>query len=463
MFFRKITTKKNGKEYVYVKLIENYRQDGRVKQRVVANFGSMESLSPDRIRYLIASLRKLHKEIETQSHETGHLPKLASNVEEVRKFLSGSQIKETLMRTLDQQGQYELTEALIIKSVVDGEVNQPVHEVCKQMGLIDATSLQFYNALKKLGQDEVKVPLMKTRLPTCTGDKNLHNTIYIHLLPSLFEGVSYEVDVPGSTYLPQNYVKQITILLACDANSVPIDFEYVEDRKRIPGQINRLVTRLKEQQNRQVVVMDSESCLTGQPTNYLVAHPVPEMPKVSTQGNEVQKDKIFFNAVQYVQKSEVKVKEIKANLAKVSAGMETIKADILLGKLTKESAVRKRAETVIKSNRCEDMVSYGFNEATQDFNYHIREEVVKEKTQSALTTTWVIERSNLMENLEFPKIIHTKTNQFSVITDELKIPPINMYADYHYSPEIISGHIQLQIIKSQVITAMKEPGQGGES
>lgn len=59
MFFRKITTCSNGKEYTYVKLIENYRKGNKIKQRVIANLGNIEELDPDRVRSLMASLARV--------------------------------------------------------------------------------------------------------------------------------------------------------------------------------------------------------------------------------------------------------------------------------------------------------------------------------------------------------------------------------------------------------------------
>lgn len=59
MFFRKITTRSNDKEYTYVKLIENYRKGSKVKQRVVANLGNVEDLNPPRVHNLIVSLSKV--------------------------------------------------------------------------------------------------------------------------------------------------------------------------------------------------------------------------------------------------------------------------------------------------------------------------------------------------------------------------------------------------------------------
>ncbi|MGB9903338.1 MAG: hypothetical protein ACPLQO_01545, partial [Desulfotomaculales bacterium] len=59
MFFRKITTRTEGKEYTYVKLIENYRQGGQIKQRVIANLGKIEELTPFKVHSLINSLARV--------------------------------------------------------------------------------------------------------------------------------------------------------------------------------------------------------------------------------------------------------------------------------------------------------------------------------------------------------------------------------------------------------------------
>lgn len=59
MFFRKVTSKSNGKEYTYLKLIENYREGNKVKQRVIANFGSLDKLTPDKVNGLITGLSKI--------------------------------------------------------------------------------------------------------------------------------------------------------------------------------------------------------------------------------------------------------------------------------------------------------------------------------------------------------------------------------------------------------------------
>ena len=59
MFFRKITSRSNGKEYTYLKLIENFREGDKVKQRVVAKLGSLENLTPEKVQGLISGLSRI--------------------------------------------------------------------------------------------------------------------------------------------------------------------------------------------------------------------------------------------------------------------------------------------------------------------------------------------------------------------------------------------------------------------
>lgn len=59
MFFRKVTTKNDGKEYTYVKLIESYRQGNQVRQRVIANLGNIDDLTPFKVHTLINSLARV--------------------------------------------------------------------------------------------------------------------------------------------------------------------------------------------------------------------------------------------------------------------------------------------------------------------------------------------------------------------------------------------------------------------
>lgn len=467
MFFRKITTRKNGKEYVYIKLIENYRANGKVKQRVVANFGSIENLSPNRINGLILSLKKLYKEVEAQDQKNFDFNELTSQIPSLKELLSKTRIMQELRNVIVQEPVVQILDALIIKSMVAPEVKTPIHEVCRQMGLAEANSIQFYNALRRLGEESARIAFIKARLPDAQESGIIHKPVYIHMVNSVLQGNSFHVDVAGSLYSPQNYRKKFTLLLACDEDNNPFDFEIVKDNNELSAKIKQLVNRLTHYLTGDVIILDGKDSLDESSVPYPVAYHTREIPKEAallllSQGRAVYEGKVFFNTIKLEQKNEAEIKEIKANLAKVSAGLENIRADILLGKLNKEAQVRKRADAVIKANNCQDLVAYQFNEAGQTFVYQIKEEILKEKTQSTVKTTWTLAGEKLKQ-VQLINNVNIKTDRFHVITDQLNIPPVNMFADFHYSAEIISGHVSLEIIKKQIAMVTKIPQQGGET
>ncbi|SHK82574.1 hypothetical protein [Desulforamulus aeronauticus] len=454
MFFRKITTKKNGKEYVYVKLIENYRQDGKVKQRVIANFGSVENLSSDRINYLIASLKKLHKEIQPQLGDVRITTNTTSTIKIIRSVLRQSPVNQAIQEIFGQKD-YELIEAIILKSIAASETNQPIQEACKNLGFKAGTSLQYYNTLKRLGEDSNRFSLLKAGLKHCQENENIHKSIVIYTLQSTFEGNSFDYDLTGNMFLTQSFQKPITLMLACSTEGVPVDYQYAENDEEAIKKLSLFVDRLKSEFQGNIVVLDEHNYFPTTMSGCLIAKPMPEATVTQNQNQ-------LFNVVTYKQVSPGKIKELKAKLAKVSAGLENLKADILLGKLTKESHVTKKAENVIKSNQCDELVLYSYEETTHSFHYEIDQAALKQKQESVIMTPWIIEGQG--RDISFEKIqeVHRKTDQFDVLTDQLKIPPINIYVDYHYSPEVISGHIQLEILKTQLLGAMNTLLKGGE-
>ncbi|MEG6520575.1 hypothetical protein [Desulfotomaculum sp. 1211_IL3151] len=430
MFFRKITTKKNGKEYAYVKLIENYRTNGKIKQRVVANFGSVENLSPERINDLIQSLKKLCKDVESQEQSKPIFTEVIARIPAVTGRVRNSPLMKALKERLNPK-QYQIIEAMVIKVVVAAETNIPIQDACKEMGLVEANSIDFYKALKIIGQRSTKELILDTYSKS--------NTVFVHLVESVFSGTSFEVDMDGNSFLPRDYKKTFKLLLACDVEGNPLSFEVVEDTAKLAEHLGVLVKSLLKVVKGDIVVLDPNGQLVDEEMQYITAQPVKD---------ENSNDVVYFETTKLEQKSKEKVKEFKASLAKVTAGLENIKADILLGKLSRESAVRKRADSVIKLNDFADIVNYQYHEATHTFEYQIKEAALKEKTFSVVTTTWGAPKEKFKGGWQINRV-EIKTEPYENLTDQLVIPPISMYADYHYSTEIISGHIALEIIKTQ--------------
>ena len=57
MFIRVI----NSKNHKYIKVVENYREDGRVKQKVIANLGKLEDISEREAENIASKERNINK------------------------------------------------------------------------------------------------------------------------------------------------------------------------------------------------------------------------------------------------------------------------------------------------------------------------------------------------------------------------------------------------------------------
>ena len=59
MFVRVRRSVQNGRTYEYLQIVESYRKDGKVKQRIIANLGRREKLVAEgRVDALLRSLAK---------------------------------------------------------------------------------------------------------------------------------------------------------------------------------------------------------------------------------------------------------------------------------------------------------------------------------------------------------------------------------------------------------------------
>lgn len=74
MFPRIITTRRQGKEYRYLAMVESYREKGKIKQRQVGNLGNIDMYSEDEILSLINKLRSFLPGLGKRKDRTGREP-----------------------------------------------------------------------------------------------------------------------------------------------------------------------------------------------------------------------------------------------------------------------------------------------------------------------------------------------------------------------------------------------------
>ncbi len=170
MFFRKITSRSNGKEYTYLKLIENYREGDKVKQRVVANLGSMDKLTPEKVNGLIAGLSKICG-IARQSNnlETNKILRYGE-VMAIHKMWELLGVDKIIGDAVGSSPDYELlnipllVELMVINQIINKQYEQSISDwyKCLYMPSLlgkEFTMHHFYRALDVI--DDFKEELEK--------------------------------------------------------------------------------------------------------------------------------------------------------------------------------------------------------------------------------------------------------------------------------------------------------------
>lgn len=124
MFFRKITSRSNGKEYTYLKLIENYREGDKVKQRVVANLGSLENLTPEKVHGLIAGLSRICGVSRQSAYLEAKKVLRYGEVLAIHKIWEMLRVAPAIERAIPNR-KYDLNVALLVELMAINQVIKP--------------------------------------------------------------------------------------------------------------------------------------------------------------------------------------------------------------------------------------------------------------------------------------------------------------------------------------------------
>jgi hypothetical protein len=260
VFFRKVTSKSNGKEYTYVKLIENYREGNKVKQRVLANLGNIDDLTPEKVQGLIAGLNRIcginqsgQQEIESKKVlQFGEV--IAIN--KVWEFLGVSRAISQSVQSNENQDIPLLIELMVMNQIIKPRHSKAVSDWyrCLYLPHLEDKKLsveQFNAALDFLVKAKEKLEnhffqAINKVLPLNT------ETVYCHLTRSFFERADNDTDanyniryVPALA--PERMPVEIGILLT--RNGIPIGHHFYPVSFNEEDQINHKVSVLKRTYN----------------------------------------------------------------------------------------------------------------------------------------------------------------------------------------------------------------------
>ena len=121
MYAKRVTTRKAGKIYRYLKLVQSYRDpaDGRVRQRLVANLGPEQQLKASgQLEQLAASFARLDPPLVGVRREVG--PLLL-----VRHYLERLGLADIVARALPGRGRAQLTTAEVVSALIANRLAAP--------------------------------------------------------------------------------------------------------------------------------------------------------------------------------------------------------------------------------------------------------------------------------------------------------------------------------------------------
>jgi hypothetical protein len=119
MYVKRVTVKRGGNSYVYLRLVEAYRQDGKVRHRVIANLGREDELKASgQLDQLAASFARLDPPPWGTRREVGSLLL-------VRHYLDRLGLVKIVDDAIPQRGRAQLTHGEVVAALVANRLCAP--------------------------------------------------------------------------------------------------------------------------------------------------------------------------------------------------------------------------------------------------------------------------------------------------------------------------------------------------
>jgi Domain of unknown function (DUF4277)/Transposase DDE domain len=119
MYVKRVTVRRGASSYVYLRLVEAYRQDGRVRHRVIANLGREDELkSSGQLDQLASSFARLDPPPWGTRREVGSLLL-------VRHYLQRLGLVKVVDEAIPQRGRAQLTHGEVVAALVANRLSAP--------------------------------------------------------------------------------------------------------------------------------------------------------------------------------------------------------------------------------------------------------------------------------------------------------------------------------------------------
>jgi len=468
MFFRKVVTRRQGREYAYLKLIENYREGGKIKQRVIANLGNIDHLSPEKIQALIAGLSKI---CETAATTEGgpRRARVQEAVEPARRAWQHLRLSEVINQHVSHRRHLaELVEAMVLHLVLHPNETRPIDRCCPGMVPAlrgrDVPGIEFYHAILALHElsDRIEKHLLDLLYNTQPAEM-----LFLKLINGEFVGNECGITTTGTTYQVRPYRKSLEMAVIVHPRGLPAGLRVFQKGSLSGEVVATLVEELKQRYGLSCIVIDHRNGLEEAPAYpYITTLPPARFDEIPLGNAEVWRDESAFRFGETLWARDIKQPQarylvcydlspeapsdqaIEERIAHALAELERLKTAVKNRSLKREKTILKKTAAVLAKYNCEQYLTCTYNREKNTLQVRRREEVIKR--DKALGRTEVL-KTNLA-TLPAPEIVgaHRRCQELkqrlAIVADCTRIPVIYPYADHQHGPAFISGQAFIYLL-----------------
>lgn len=479
MFFRKVTSKSNGKEYTYVKLIENYREGNKVKQRVVANLGNIEDLTPEKVQGLISGLTRICGLYQDSDNIIESKKVLQfGEVLAIHKIWESLGVSRAITNALQNTGKPNiplLVELMVMNQIIKPRKSKNVSDWyrCLYLPQLEGKNLtveQFNTALDLLvsAKEPLEDHIFETITKAIPADTE---TVFCHLTRGYFEKSEDEATTARSKYLigpaPERKLVEMGILVSREGMPIghhifPCNFS---DEIIISQQINRLKNKYSIEKcifvgNQSAINEDNLQLLAAYGHQYIVGLELRFNREVERlQGelrapadtfiklnNDLSYKELTYRGNRYLicfnsLKAAARQKNLENRLNSIERELIQIKKWVKEQFGTNAKANFYRASNILKDTYCKRYFDCWYDENTHEFDYLRKQDIIDR--EYAHSGKFVLKTNNL--SLPAPDAISAFINYIEAREEFRVIKNYEPFPEENWDIRI-SGHVFICVL-----------------
>ncbi|MBO8128304.1 MAG: hypothetical protein H0Z39_03780 [Peptococcaceae bacterium] len=478
MFFRRVVTKRNGKEYVYLKLIENYREGGKVKQRVIANLGNIDKLDPEKVNALISGLTKLAEPSATIEESILHKhdpPRFQmDDLLHVWHRLNLSDFLYGALSLPPSDRAPLLLKAMVFHKLLFPNDHRPIAASYPALNMPELEGLkipgiEFYQAATSLAgiKEQLAVYLFDT-LQTLFGKPPF---LYLTLLPAEYVGNECAITTAGTTYQIRPYRQHLNILLTIFPPDIPLGctIHQTFNTADITASSLNLSKRAGVEACLVIDNKDTQqlnSTLSSRNISFIKSLPPEEYAVIPVSTKDLWRDRDAFTInntlwVKDITKPDRRYiichdlhpaaasdQALEHTLRRAAQELDKIRSLVRQGKLRRQKTIDKKITAILQKYGCQNYFDVRFDPTNQNLHYYRNEEVINRA--KTLQRTRVLETNlRALPALDivtaFQRCSKLK-NCMALVSDLTKIPVVHPYNEFHHSREYITGQALIHML-----------------